>query len=139
MKFIAMIRANADSESGVMPSTEFLTAMGAFNEALVDAGVMVSGEGLHPTSRGVRIHFDGGETSVWPGPFPVDDFLIAGYWVLETDSLADATARMRNCPTPTGVATDIEIRQIFTMEDFGAEMTPELQEQETRLRQLTDR
>src|SRR5262249_13359599 len=119
MKFMILLRATAESEAGVMPSTELLAEMGAFNEALVNAGVMKAGEGLQATSKGARVSFDGAERSVAKGPFPVAERLVAGFWIWETASLDEAIAWVKKCPNPTGDKAEIEIRQIFEAEDFA--------------------
>ncbi len=135
MRFMVMIKANQDTEAGVMPSEEVLAAMGRYNEELVNAGVMLGGEGLHPSSRGARVHFSQGQTSVVDGPFAETRELIAGYWIFQTDSLQQAIDWVKRCPASAIGDSEIEIRQIFEAEDFGAEFTPELREQEERLRQ----
>jgi hypothetical protein len=136
MRFMVMVKATKDSEAGVMPSEKLLADMGAFNEELVKAGVMEAGEGLHPSSKGVRVRFSGNNRSVINGPFAETKELIAGYWVWKCNSLAEAIGWVKRCPHPhPGSDCDIEIRQIFAPEDFGAEFTSELREQEERLRQ----
>jgi hypothetical protein len=132
MRFMVIVHADADSEAGVMPSTEQLTAMGKFNEEMVKAGVMQAGEGLHPTSKGARIKFAGGDPVVTEGPFAVSSDLIAGYWLIDVQSKAEAIAWMKRAPFDGGA--EIEIRQVFAAEDFGEALTPELREQEERLR-----
>ena len=117
-----------------MPSTEMLAEMGKYNEALVDAGVMLSGEGLHPSSKGARVNFDGAKRTVVDGPFPETRELVAGFWIWQCASLQEAIDWARRCPNPTGVAGQLEIRQIFDAEDFGDAYTPELQAQEEQLR-----
>ncbi len=134
MRFMVIIRANKDTEAGVMPSEQLLTEMGKFNEELVNAGVMLAGEGLHPSSKGARVKFSGSKTTVVDGPFAETKELIAGYWIWKVDSLAEAIEWVRRCPNPTGEESVIEIRQVFEESDFGAEFTPELREQEERLR-----
>lgn len=134
MKFMVLVKANRDTEAGQMPSEELLTKMGQFNEELVNAGVMKAGEGLHPSSKGARVHFAGSERTVINGPFGEAKDLIAGFWMWELPSLDDAIAWAKRCPNPTGSDSELEIRQIFAAEDFGAEFTPELQAQEDRLR-----
>ena len=135
MKFMVIVKANADTEAGVMPSREQLAEMGRFNEELVKAGVLLAGEGLHPTSRGARIVFDGDRRSVVDGPFTESKELVAGFWIIEVSSKQEAIEWMRRCPNPyNGGRGDIEIRQIFTAEDFGDALTPELREQEERRR-----
>ena len=132
MKFMVLVPANQETEAGVLPKEEDLAKMGMFNEELVKAGVMLSGEGLHPTSKGVRIKFSGGKTTVIDGPFAESKELIAGFWVIQTRSKDEAIAWMRRAPFEEG--TVLEIRQVFEAEDFGAEFTPELREQEERMR-----
>jgi hypothetical protein len=134
MRFMVMIKANRDTEAGVMPSEEILAAMGQYNEALANAGVLLGGEGLHPSSRGARVRFSEGKTSVVDGPFAETRELIAGYWIFQTASMKDALDWVQRCPASAIGDSEIEIRQIFEAEDFGAEFTPELREQEERLR-----
>jgi hypothetical protein len=134
MRFMVMIKANRDTEAGVMPSEDILAAMGQYNEELVNAGVMLGGEGLHPSSRGARVRFNEGQPSVVDGPFAETRELIAGYWIFQTASLQDAVDWVKRCPSSAVGDSEIEIRQIFEAEDFGAEFTPELREQEERLR-----
>jgi hypothetical protein len=136
MKFMVIVKGNADTEAGVMPTQQQLTEMGAFNEELVKAGVLLAGEGLHPTSRGARIVFDGDKRSVVDGPFTESKELVAGFWIIEVSSKQEAIEWMRRCPNPyVGGKGDIEIRRLFEAEDFGAELTPELRAQEERRRQ----
>lgn len=136
MRFMVMVHADADTEAGVMPTEAEFAAMGAFNEALVKAGVMKSGEGLHPSSRGARVVFDGKGTRVVDGPFTESKELIAGFWIWECASLEEAVAWARRCPKPTnGAQSVLEIRRVFEAEDFGESFTPELREQEERLRE----
>jgi hypothetical protein len=134
MKFMVMVKATADSEAGKMPSTELLTAMGKFNEELVKAGVMLAGEGLHPTSKGKRVRFSGASRAVIDGPFTETKELIAGFWIWQCKSMEEAVEWVKRCPNPMPVESDIEIRQIFTPDDFGDAFTPELRENEARLR-----
>lgn len=134
MRFMLIIKANEDSEAGVMPSEKLLTEMGKFNEELVDAGIMIAGEGLHPSSKGARVKFSEGDTSVIDGPFSETKELIAGFWLIEVDSLQEAIDLARRVPNPDGDDGEIEIRQVFEADDFGDEFTPELREQEERLR-----
>ncbi|WOH70010.1 YciI family protein [Bradyrhizobium sp. BWA-3-5] len=131
MRFMVIVKASKDTEAGVMPSTELLAAMGKFNEELVKAGVMEAGEGLHPTSKGARIRYGSGE-SVTRGPFALSTDLVAGFWLINTKSLDEAIAWMKRAPFAEG--DEIEIRQVFSAEDFGEALTPELREQEERLR-----
>jgi hypothetical protein len=132
MRFMVIVKASKDSEAGVMPSTELLTAMGKFNEELVKAGLMEAGEGLHPTSKGARIKYQGGEGTASRGPFPLTSDLVAGFWLLKAKSLDEAIDWMKRAPFDGGA--EIEIRQVFSAEDFGEALTPELREQEERLR-----
>ena len=132
MRFMVIVKASADTEAGVMPSTEMLTAMGKFNEEMASAGVIQAGEGLHPTSKGARIKFAGGDPVVTDGPFAVTNDLVAGFWLIEVASKAEAIAWMKRAPFDGGA--EIEIRQVFAAEDFGEALTPELREQEDRLR-----
>jgi hypothetical protein len=138
MRFMILIKATERSESGVMPDpeemTKMFTEMGKFNEELVDAGVMVTGDGLLPSSKGARVHFAGEKRTVTDGPFPETKELVAGYWIWELDSMDEAIEWVKRCPNPMMEESVVEIRQIATMEDFGDAMTPELQEQEQRLR-----
>jgi hypothetical protein len=134
MKFVVMVKANKDSEAGIMPSTELLTAMGNYNEELVKAGVMLAGEGLHPSSKGARVRFSGDNRTVIDGPFAETKELIAGYWIWQVGSLDEAIEWAKRCPNPTGEESELEIRQIFEADDFGEAFTPELREQEERLR-----
>jgi hypothetical protein len=134
MRFMVMVKADADSEAGVMPSEEMLTQMGAYNEELVKAGIMLAGEGLHPSSKGARVRFSGDQRSVIDGPFTEAKELVAGFWILQVKSLEECIEWVKRCPNPTGAESEIEIRQIFEAEDFGEEYTPELREQDDRLR-----
>ena len=134
MRFMVIVKATEDSENGVMPSEELLAAMGRYNEELVAAGIMKAGEGLHPSRRGVRVRFSGANRSVIDGPFAETKELIAGFWLWEVASLAECIEWVKRCPNPMPGDSEIEIRQIFEAEDFGAEFTPELREQEERLR-----
>ena len=135
MRFIVMVKATKDSEAGVMPTPEEFAAMGAFNEELVNAGVMEAGEGLHPSSRGVRIAFSGSDRRVIAGPFPQTNELVAGFWLWKCDSLQEAVAWVKRCPNPMRTDSEIEIRQIYSPEDFGDALPPALREQEERLGQ----
>jgi hypothetical protein len=135
MRFMVIVKASKDSEAGKMPSTELLAAMGKFNEELVKAGVMLAGEGLQPSSRGARIRFSGKDRTVIDGPFTETKELIAGFWMIRANSLAEAIEWMKRCPNPHNDGGELEIRQVFEAEDFGAEFTPELREQEERMRQ----
>jgi hypothetical protein len=129
-----MVKANADSEAGVMPGEALLAAMGAYNEELVKAGVMLAGEGLHPSSKGARVKFSGDKRTVIDGPFTEAKELVAGFWLWQVKSLDEAIEWVKRCPNPMGVESEIEIRPVFEAEDFGAEFTPELRELEERLR-----
>ena len=133
MRFMIIVKASPESEAGKMPSTELLTAMGKYNEELVNAGVLLAGEGLHPSSRGVRVHFSGKQRTVIDGPFAETKELIAGFWLIQVKSLEEAIEWVKRCPNPMESDSDIEIRQVFEAEDFGAEFTPELREQEKRV------
>ncbi len=137
MRVMVMIKATADSEAGMMPSTELLAAMGAFNEALVAAGVMQAGEGLQPSARGKRVAFDGASRTVVDGPFSQTSELMAGFWIWQVKDMAEAVAWVQRCPNPMPGPSEIEIRPLFEMADFGEAMTPELAEQENRLREAT--
>ena len=138
MRFMVIVKATEDSENGVIPSEELLAAMGRYNEELVAAGIMQAGEGLHPSSRGVRVRFSGADRSVIDGPFAETKELIAGFWLWEVASLAECVEWVKRCPNPMPGDSEIEIRQVFEAEDFGAEFTPELREQEERLRAQID-
>ncbi len=134
MRFMVLIKADKDSEAGVMPNEQLLTAMGNYNDELIKAGVMVAGEGLHPSSRGARIKFSGEKRTVIDGPFTEAKELIAGFWIWQVSSKEEAIEWVKRCPNPMYVESEIEIRQVFEAEDFGAEFTPELREQEERQR-----
>ncbi len=135
MRFMVIVKADKNSEAGVMPSRGLLTAMGKFNEELVKAGVMLAGEGLHPTSKGKRVRFSGGKHTIIDGPFTESKELIAGFWLWQVRSMDEAIEWLKRSPFDGG--TEIEIRQVFEADDFGAELTPELREQEERLRKQT--
>jgi hypothetical protein len=134
MRFMVMVKADKNTEAGVMPSQELLTEMGKFNEELVKAGVMLAGEGLQPSSKGARVKFNGDKRTVVDGPFTETKDLIAGYWLWQCKSLQEAIDWAKRCPNPTGTESELEIRQVFEADDFGEEFTPELREQEERLR-----
>jgi hypothetical protein len=134
MRFMIIVKATKDSEAGVMPSEQLLSEMGKFNEELVKAGVMLAGEGLHPSSKGARVKFSGAKRTVTDGPFAETKELIAGFWLWQVKSKEEAIEWVKRCPNPMKGESEIEIRQVFEAEDFGAEFTPELQEQEERLR-----
>jgi hypothetical protein len=137
---MAIIKASQDSEAGKMPSEELLAAMGKFNEELAEAGVMVGGEGLHPSSKGARIRFgDGGERTVTDGPFVETKELVGGFWILQVDSFEEAVEWIKKCPDPEDEGGEIELRQVFEAEDFGEELTPELRAQEDRVREQAER
>jgi hypothetical protein len=135
MRVIVMVKASKDSETGVMPSQQLLTEMGKFNEELVNAGIMQAGEGLHPSSKGARVRFSGKNRTVIDGPFAETKELVAGFWIWKVKSLQEAIDWVKRCPNPMMEDSEIEIRPIFEAEDFGAEFTPELREQEERLRE----
>jgi len=132
MRFMVIVKANKDSEAGILPSTEILTAMGKFNEELVKAGVMLAGEGLHPSSKGVRVRFSGGKHTVIDGPFAETKELVAGFWLWQVKSKQEAIEWLKRAPF--GGGTEIEIRQVFEADDFGAQLTPELRAQGERQR-----
>jgi len=134
MRFMVMVKANEDSEAGVMPTEAQLAEMGEFNEEMVKAGVLLAGEGLHPTSKGARVKFSGDQRTVVDGPFTETKELIAGYWLIQVKSREEAIEWMKRCPNPGPGESEIEIRQVFEADDFGDEFTPELREQEERLR-----
>jgi hypothetical protein len=136
MKFMVIVKATAESEAGVLPSAELLTAMGKYNEELVKAGVILAGEGLHPSSKGVRVRFRGDTRTVIDGPFAETKELIAGFWLFQVRS-KEAIEWVRRCPNPAEGESEIEIRQVLAPEDFGESLTPELREQEARLRAQT--
>ena len=134
MRFMVIVKATKESEAGVMPTEQLLTDMGKFNEELVKAGVMLAGEGLQPSSIGARIRFSGKYRTVIDGPFAETKELVAGFWLIQVKSKQEAIEWMKRCPNPSEGESEIEIRQVFESEDFGAEFTPELREQEDRLR-----
>ena len=133
MRFMIIVKANAESEAGVLPSQELLTAMGKYNEELVRAGVMLAGEGLHPSSKGARVRFSGSKRTVIDGPFAETKELIAGFWLFEVKSKEEAIEWVKRCPNPMDGESEIEIRQVFEANDFGEAMTPELREAERRM------
>ena len=137
MRFMVMVPASKQSEAGVLPDRKILEDMGTFNEEMVKAGVMLAGEGLQASSKGARIKFAGGKTAVIDGPFTESKELIAGFWMIQVKSRAEAVAWMRRAPFGDGVV--LELRQVFEMDDFGPEFTPELQEQESRLRAKSEK
>jgi hypothetical protein len=134
MRVMVMVKATSQSEAGEMPSTELLAAMGNFNEELVKAGVMLAGEGLHPSAKGKRVRFSGKQRAVIDGPFTETKELVAGFWLWQVQSMEEAVEWVRRCPNPMEGDSEIEIRQVFEADDFGAEFTPELRAQEERLR-----
>jgi hypothetical protein len=134
MRFMILIKADKNTEAGALPDEKLLTEMGKFNEELVKAGVMLAGEGLHPSSKGARVKFSGDKRTVTDGPFAEAKELIAGFWIWKVKSKEEAIAWVKRIPNPTGQEGEVEIRQVFEAEDFGAEFTPELREQEDRLR-----
>lgn len=139
MKFMVLVKANAESESGAMPSTELMEAMGKYNEELVKAGILLAGEGLHPSSRGKRVRFDGPKRTVVDGPFAETKELVAGVWIFQVRSMEEAVEWVKRCPNPMSGPSEIEIRQVFDAEDFGEAFTPELREQEDRLRAAVEK
>ena len=138
MRVMVLVKATEQSEAGHMPSTELLEAMGRYNEELVKAGVMLAGEGLHPTARGARVRFDGASRTVVDGPFAETKELVAGFWLWQVRSMDEAIEWVRRCPNPHEGPSEIEIRPVFEAEDFGEAFTPELREQEQRLRDATE-
>jgi len=137
MRVMVMVKATKESEAGIMPNEKLLTDMGNFNEELVKAGVMLAGEGLHPSSKGKRVRFSGDKRTVVDGPFTETKELVAGYWLWQVRSMDEAVEWVKRCPNPMEGESEIEIRQVFEAEDFGDEFTPELREQEERLRAET--
>ena len=134
MRFMVMVKATKASEAGAMPSERILTEMGKYNEELVNAGVMLAGEGLHPSSRGKRVRFSGQQRTVIDGPFAETKELVAGFWLFQAKSIEEAVEWVKKCPNPFDEESEIEIRPVFETEDFGAELTPELRRQEDELR-----
>ena len=139
MRVMVIVKASPESEAGEMPKTEMLTAMGQFNEELVKAGVMLAGEGLQPSSRGKRVKFSGTDRSVVDGPFAETTELVAGFWLWQVASMDEAVEWARRCPNPMEGGGELELRPVFEAEDFGDAMTPELREQEDRLREQTSK
>ncbi len=139
MRVMVMVKATKDSEAGVMPGERLLTDMGKFNEELVKAGVMLAGEGLHPSSKGARVKFAGSARTVNDGPFTETKELVAGFWLWQVKSMEEAIEWVKRCPNPMEGESEIEVRRVFEAEDFGAEFTPELRAQEERLRAQVDR
>jgi len=134
MKFMVIVKASKASEAGEMPSEQLLAAMGKYNEELAKAGVMLAGEGLHPSSKGVRVRFSGAKRTVIDGPFAETKELVAGFWLWQVNSREEAVEWLKRCPNPHDEDTEVEMRQVFEAEDFGAEFTPALREQEERIR-----
>src|SRR5712671_1579044 len=139
MRFMIIVKASKDSEAGVLPSTELLTEMGKYNEEQVKAGVLLAGEGLQPSSKGARVKFSGSSRTVIDGPFAESKELVAGFWLIQVKSKEEAIEWVKRCPNPMEGESEIEIRQVFEAEDFGPEFTPELREQEERLRAEMDK
>jgi hypothetical protein len=137
VRFMVMVKATKESEAGVMPSAQLLAEMGAYNEELAKAGVLLAGEGLHPSSKGARVRFSGKERTVTDGPFAETKELVAGFWLMQVRSKDEVIEWVRRCPNPFEGESEIEIRQVFEPEDFGEALTPELRAQEERLRDLT--
>jgi hypothetical protein len=138
MRVMAMVKATKDSEAGIMPSTELLEAMGKYNEELVNAGIMKAGEGLRPSSKGKRLAFDGPKRTVIDAPFAETEELVAGFWLWEVKDMAEAVERVKRCPNPMTGPSEIEIRPLFEMPDFGDAVTPEVAERDERLRARTE-
>ena len=138
MRVMVMIKANKDTEGGVMPDEKLLAAMGKYNEELVKAGIMQAGEGLHPSSKAVRMKFSGEKRSLVNGPFPMSE-VYCGFWLWKVKSMDEAIEWLKKCPNPTGAEAEIDLRPVFEAEEFGAEFTPELREQEERLRRQMER
>jgi hypothetical protein len=139
MRFMVIVKATEDSEAGMMPSEELLTAMMKYNEELVKAGIMLAGDGLQPSSKGARVQFDGPKRTVVDGPFAETKELVAGYWIWQVRSLDEAIEWVKRCPNPMPGPSEIEIRPFYEMEDFGDIVTPEVKEQEKRLREATEK
>ena len=139
MRFMVIVKATKESEAGVMPSETLLTEMTRYNEELVKAGVMLAGEGLHPSAKGARVKFSGKERTVVKGPFAETQQLVAGFWMFQVKSLDEAIEWVKRCPNPHPGESEIEIRQVFEAEDFGAELTPEVREAEQRMREKLER
>ena len=139
MKFMVMVKASKESEAGVMPDTKLLAEMGKYNEDLVKAGVLLAGEGLHPSSRGARVRFSGSKRTVIDGPFSATNELVAGFWLWQVKSKEEAIEWLKRCPNPMPGDSEIELRQVFEADDFGAALAPELRAQEERLRAASAR
>lgn len=135
MRFMILIKADKNTESSAPPDEKILTEMGHFNDELIKAGIMLAGEGLHPSGKGARVKFSGSKRTVVDGPFSETKELIAGFWIWQVESKEEAIEWVKRCPNPTGAESEIEIRQVYETEDFGPELTPELREQETRQRE----
>jgi hypothetical protein len=139
MRFMILIKSNPKIEAGALPDEKLLTEMGKYNEELVKAGIMLAGEGLQPSSKGARVKFSGAKRTVIDGPFTEAKELIAGFWLWQVKSKEEAIEWVKRCPNPTGEEAEIEVRQVFEADDFGPELTPELREQEERLRAQADK
>jgi len=139
MKVMILVKASKETEAGVLPTTELLTDMGKYNEELVKAGILLAGEGLHPSSKGARVRFSGGKRAVIDGPFAETKELVAGFWLWQVKSMDEAIEWVKRCPNPTGVDSEIEIRRVFEPADFGPALTPELKDAEERLRAQSSR
>ncbi len=139
MRFMVIVKASRDTEAGVLPSEQLMAEMGKYNEELAKAGVMKGGDGLHASSKGARVKFSGKKRTVVDGPFAETKELIAGFWLWETKSLAEAIEWAKRCPNPTGEESELEIRQIFEIQDFGAAVTPKILEQQDRIRTNIER
>jgi len=139
MRVMVLVKANKDTEAGMMPSEQLLTEMGKYNEELVKAGIMQAGEGLQATSKAARVRFSGNQRSLVKGPFSLNESLVCGFWIWKVKSFDEAIEWAKRCPNPTGEQSELELRPIFEAEDFGAEFTPELREQEERLRKQIEK
>ena len=139
MRFLVIVKASKESEAGEMPSADLLAAMGKYNEELVQAGVMLAGEGLHPSSKGKRVRFSSTRRTVIDGPFPQTQELVAGFWIWQCNSMEEAVTWLKRCPNPMRSDSEVEIRQILSAEDFGEALTPELRQQEDRQREQSAR
>lgn len=139
MKVMVLVKATTDSEAGIMPSTEMFEQMDVFNQQLIDAGIMQMGEGLHPSSAGYRVKFSGKDRAVVPGPFEQVNELVAGFWLWEVSSMDEAIQWVKRCPNPMPSDSEIEIRRLYTVEDFGDAMSPELRERENQMRQQLEK
>jgi hypothetical protein len=138
MRFMVLVKASKESEAGIMPDTKLFEAMGKYNEELVKAGIMLAGEGLHPSSKGVRVRFSGSKRTVINGPFKETNELVAGFWLWQVKSKEEAIEWLKRCPNPMPGDSEIELRQVYEAEDFGEALTPELRAQEDRLRKATE-